>query len=85
MKFRQSTFLQDLYTTEYNHLHNVNAEVDTEPYLQILQILMSLKYHRDPTKGHFVMVPQEYDDEPVTCSYMARVNLEVAAILTIFP
>ena len=31
MKFKQSAFLQDLCTTEYKHLQNVNAEVDIEP------------------------------------------------------
>ena len=46
---------------------------------------MSIKSHRDPAKGLFVMVQQEYDDEPVTFSYMAEVNQEVAAILPILP
>ena len=31
------------------------------------------------------MVQQQYDDEPVTLSYMAEVNQEIAAILPIFP
>ena len=31
MKFKQSAFLQDLCTTEYKHLQNVNADVDIEP------------------------------------------------------
>ena len=57
--------------------------MDIEPYLPLSQILMSLKSHRDPTKGLFVMAQQEYDDEPVTFSYMAKVNQEVAAILSI--
>ena len=85
MKFKQSAFLQDLCTTEYKHLQNVNAEVDIEPYLPLSQILMSLKSHSDPAKGLFVMVQQEYDDEPVTFSYMAEVSQEVAAILPILP
>ena len=57
--------------------------MDIEPHLPLSQILMSLKSHRDPTKGLFVMAQQEYDDEPVTFSYMAKVNQEVAAILSI--
>ena len=44
---------------------------------------MSLKPHRDPTKDLYVMVQQNYDDEPVTFSYMTEVNQEVAAILPI--
>ena len=56
MKFKHSAFLQDLCTTEYKHLQNVNAEVDIEPYLLLSQIRMSLKSHRDPTRGLFVMV-----------------------------
>ena len=46
---------------------------------------MSLKSHCDPTNGLFVMVQQEYDDEPVNFSYMAEVNQEVAAILPLLP
>ena len=57
--------------------------MNIEPHLPLSQILMSLKSHRDPTKGLFVMAQQEYDDEPVTFSYMAKVNQEVAAILSI--
>ena len=41
MKFKQNAFLQDLYTTEYRHLQNVNAEIKTKPYLPLSQILMS--------------------------------------------
>ena len=85
MKFKQSAFLQDLCTTDYKHLQNVNVEVDIEPYLPLSQILMSLKSRRDPTKGLLVMVQHEYDDESVTFSYMAEVNQEVAAILPILP
>ena len=83
MIFKQSAFLQDLCTTEYKHLHHVNAEVDIEPYLSLSHILMSLKSHNDQTKGLFVMVQQEYDDEPVTFSYMVEFKQEVAAILPI--
>ena len=85
MKFKHSAFLQDLCTTEYKHLQNVNAEVDIEPYFLLLQIRMSLKSHRDPTKGLFVIVQQKYNDELVTFSYMKEVNQKVAAILPIFP
>ena len=85
MKFEQSAFLLDLCTTEYKNLQNINAEVDIEPYLPLSQILMSLKSHRDPTKGLFVMVQQKYDDEPVPFSYMTEVNQEVATILPILP
>ena len=46
---------------------------------------MSLKSHRDPTKGLFVMIQQEYDDELVIFSYLAEVNQVVAAILHILP
>ena len=56
MKYKQNAFLQDLCTTEYRHLQNVNAEIETEPYLPLSQILMSLKSYKDPTKGLFVMV-----------------------------
>ena len=59
MKCKQSLFLQYLYTTEYQYLQNVNAEVGIEPYLLLSQILMSLKCHSDPTKGFFVIVEQE--------------------------
>ena len=82
MKFEQSAFLQDLCTTEYKNLQNVNAEVDIELYLPLLYIITSLKSHRDQ-KRLFVMVQQEYDDEPVAFSYMTEVNQEVAAILHI--
>ena len=85
MKYKQNAFLQDLCTTEYRHLHNVNAKIETEPYLPLSQILMSLKSYKDPTKGLFVMVQQQYDDEPVTFSYMAEVSQEVADILPILP
>ena len=60
-------------------------EVDIELYLSLSQILMSLKSHRDPTKGLFMMVQQEYGDEPVTFSYMTEVNQEVVAILFVLP
>ena len=83
MKFKQSDFLQDLCTTENKHLQNVIVEVNIEPYLPLSQILMSLKPHRDPTKGLFVMVQQKYDDESVTFSYLEEVNQEVAVILPI--
>ena len=59
--------------------------MDIESYLLLSQILMSLKFHRDHTKGLFVMVQHEYDDAPVTFSYMIEVNQEVAAILPILP
>ena len=44
---------------------------------------MSLKFYKDPTKGIFVMVQQQYDNEPVTFSYMVDVSQEVTAILPI--
>ena len=46
---------------------------------------MNLKSSKDPTKGLFVMVQQQYDDEPVTFSYMDDVSQEVAAILLLLP
>jgi len=85
MKFKHNAFLQDLCTTEYRHLQNINAKIETEPYVPLSQILMSLKSYKDPTKGLFVMVQQQYDDEPVTFSYMAEVSQEVAGILLILP
>ena len=74
MKSKQITFLQDLYKIEYKHLQNVYTEADIEPYLPLSQILLSLKSHHDPIKGLFVMIQHEYDDELVTCSYMAEVT-----------
>ena len=59
IKSKQITFLQDLYKTEYKHLQNVYTEADIEPYLPLSQILLSLKSHRDPTKGLFVMIQQD--------------------------
>ena len=56
IKYKQNAFLQDLCTTEYRNLQNVNAEIETESYLPLSQILMSLKSYKDPTKGLFVMV-----------------------------
>ena len=44
---------------------------------------MSLKSHRGPIKRLFLMIQQEYDDKPVVFSYMAEVNQEVAAILSL--
>ena len=35
MKFKHSPFLQDLCTTEYKHLQNVNIVVDIVPYLPL--------------------------------------------------
>ena len=46
---------------------------------------MSLKSHSDPTKGLFVVIQQEYDDETVTFLYITEVNQEVLAILPILP
>ena len=46
---------------------------------------MSLKSYKDQTKGLFVMVQQQYNDEPVTFSYIIEVSQEVAAILPILP
>ena len=71
MKFKQNLFLQDFCTTEYRHLQNVKVKIETEPYLLLSQILMSSKSHKNLTKGIFVMVQQQYDDAPVTFSYMA--------------
>ena len=59
--------------------------MNIELYLPLSQLLMSPKPYRDPTKGIFVMVQHDYDDEPVAFSYMAEVNQEVAAILHILP
>ena len=84
MKFKQDDFLQDLFTAEYRHLQNVNTEIETEPYLPLSQILMSLKLYKDPTKSLFVMAQQQYVDEPVTFSYMAEVSQEVVCILPYF-
>ena len=46
---------------------------------------MSLKSYKDQTKGLFVMVQQQYNDEPVTFSYIIEVSQEVVAILPILP
>ena len=62
-----------------------NEEVDIENFLPLSQILMSLKSHIDPTKGIFVLVQQEYDDEPVIFLYMKEVNQEVVVISHILP
>ena len=35
MKFKQNAFLQDLCTTEYRHLQNINAKIETPPYLPL--------------------------------------------------
>ena len=75
--------IQDLCTKKYRNLKNVNVEIVTEPYLLLSQILTSLKSYKDSTKGLFVMVQQQYDDELVMFSYMAEVSQEVAAILPI--
>ena len=85
IKFKQNVFLQDLCTTEYHHLKIFNTEIKTKPYLPLSQIIMSLKSYKDPMKGLFVMVQQQYDDVPVTFSYMVEVRQEVAAILPILP
>ena len=44
-----------------------------------------MKTYKDPTKGIFVMVQQQYDDEPVTLSNMVEFSQEIAAILPIPP
>ena len=85
IKFKQNAFLWDLYTTKYRYLQNVNAEIEIEPYLPLSYILMRLKSYKDSTKGLFVMVQQQYDDELVTFSYMVEVSQEVVAILAILP
>lgn len=59
--------------------------MDIESFLPLSQILTSLKYHKDPTKGIFVMVQQEYDDNSVTFSYMVEVNQDIATIYQPFP
>ena len=46
IKCKQNTFLQNLCTTEYRHLKNVNTEIETEPYLPLSHILMSLKAYK---------------------------------------
>ena len=51
IKYKQNAFLQNLCTAEYRHLQNVNAEIETEPYLSLSQILMILKSYKDLTKG----------------------------------
>ena len=58
MKFKQTSFLQDLCTTEYRHLQNFNAEIEIELYLPLSQILMSLKSYKYLTKGLFVNIQQ---------------------------
>ena len=83
IKFKQNAFLQDLCTTEHRRLQNINMEIETAPYLPLSQILMSLEFYKDPTKGIFVMVQQQYDNESVTFSYMVEVSQEVTAILPI--
>ena len=85
MKYKQSAFLQDLFSTSYKHLQNIHAEVEVEPYLPLSQILMSLPSHTDPTRKPFVMVQQTYFVEPVTFFYMAESSQEVASILPILP
>ena len=85
MKSKQSAFLQNLFTTEYKYLQYVNAEVDIETYIPLSQILMSLKSYRDHTKGLFVMVQQEYDDELVTLSYMVEVTKKLQLFYLSFP
>ena len=46
---------------------------------------MSLKSYKDPTKGLFVVIQQQYDYEPDTFSYMVEVSQKVAGILPILP
>ena len=85
MKYKQSTFLQDLCSTSYKYLQNIHTEVEVEPYLPLHQILMSLLSHKDPTRKSFVMIQHTYDNEPVTFSYMAESSQEVSSILPILP
>ena len=54
--------------------------MDIELSLLLSQVLMCLKSHRDPTKGLFVMIQHDYDDELVILLHMVEVSLEVAAI-----
>ena len=70
-------------TIDYRHFQNINVEIKTELCLPLSQILMSLKSYKDQTKGLFVMVQQQYDDEPLTFFYMTKVSQEVVAILSI--
>ena len=76
-------FLQDLCTTEYRHLQNVNMKIEIATHLLLSQMLMDLKSYKYPTKELFVMAKQKYDDDPVTFSYMAEVRHEMAAVLPI--
>ena len=85
IKCKKNTFLQNLCTTEYRHLKIINTEIETEPYLPLSHIFMSLKSYKNLTKGLFVMVHQQYDDALITFFYMADVSQEVAAILPILP
>ena len=85
MKFKKNASLLEICTTKYRHLQNVNVKIETEPYLPLLQFLMSLKFYKDLTKGLFVTIRQQYDDEPVTFSYMVEVSQDIAAILPTLP
>ena len=60
MKFIHNTFLQDTRTMDYRNLQIFIAEIETEPYLLLSQILTSLNYHKDPTKGLLVTIQQQY-------------------------
>ena len=83
MKYNQNTFLYELYSMNYTHLHNFNIEVKVNPFPPLLQILMSLRSHRHPTKQLFMTIQQTYDDELFTVSYIVEVSQEEATILLV--
>ena len=56
MKYKQSTFLQNLCSTTYKHIKNIHAKVIVEPYLPLSNILTNLRSHKDSARKLFVMV-----------------------------
>ena len=83
MKYNQSAFLHDLYSTLYKHLQNINAEMDVETFISLSPISMSLRSYKDPIKILFATIQQRSDDKLVTFSYMVEVNQEVTVVLPI--
>ena len=62
-----------------HNIYNENAEAHIESILPLSHIF------KKKSKGFFMMVQQQYDDELIKLSYMYKVSQELTVILPILP
>jgi hypothetical protein len=85
MQTKQQNFVKSTRATSYEHFKNIHSSI-AHPKNRILsQLLYSCRSSDDASQRLFLMAEQEFEDCPMTFTYLALLQDEVSYILPVLP